>query len=218
MVNGPLPAAWLAPAGENGLKAASAGDQSGGNLESLLDKLEGAAGESEEITIRDIRNAIGRRSFAPLLLAASIIGFTPLGGVPGIPTTLAIIIVAIAGQMLAGQTSLWLPDIILRRTISCEKLKKAVSKLRPVARTIDKVIRPRLAWLTERPASYVIAFACILLAFTVPPFEFIPFIDIPLWGAIVAFSLALVAHDGLLAIIAFGLTATGLVLAVKAFL
>jgi hypothetical protein len=52
----------------------------------------------------------------------------------------------------------------------------------------------------------------VLLALTVPPFELVPFIDLPLWAAMVAFSLALFAHDGVLAIIAFILTAVGVVL------
>ena len=83
---------------------------------------------------------------------------------------------------------------------------------------IDKVIRPRLTFLTDRPYSYVIALVCILIALTVPPLEFVPFIDMPLWGAMVAFSLALVAHDGLLAIVAFVLTGAGLILIASALL
>jgi hypothetical protein len=56
----------------------------------------------------------------------------------------------------------------------------------------------------------------VLLALTVPPFELVPFLDWPLWGAMVAFSLALFAHDGLLAIIAFVLTGIGVFLAITA--
>jgi hypothetical protein len=44
---------------------------------------------------------------------------------------------------------------------------------------------------------------------TVPPLELVPFIDMPLWAALAAFALALVAHDGLLAIAAFVLTVLG---------
>jgi hypothetical protein len=51
---------------------------------------------------------------------------------------------------------------------------------------------------------------------SVPPLELVPFVDLPLWGAMVAFSLALFAHDGVLAIVAFALTAAGIVLAAMA--
>lgn len=64
----------------------------------------------------------------------------------------------------------------------------------------------------------MIALVCILIALTVPPLELVPFIDMPLWAALAAFALALVAHDGLLAIAAFILTAIGAGLVGYAFL
>jgi len=188
------------------------------NLEALLGKLSDAGRDHDSVSIRDLRDAVGRRSFAPLLLATSLVGFTPLGGIPGVPTTLAVIIVSIAAQIILGFGSIWLPTFILDRRIARSKLERGVNALKSPARLVDKVIRPRLVFLTVRPYSYVIALICILLGFTVPPLELVPFIDIPLWGAIVAFSLALVAHDGLLVIVAFVLTGTGLALIMKALL
>ena len=93
-----------------------------------------------------------------------------------------------------------------------KKLQQAAKSLQPAARVIDKAIRPRLTFLTDRPFLYVIALICILIALTVPPLELVPFVDIPLWAALAAFSLAMAAHDGLLAIAALILTGTGLIL------
>jgi hypothetical protein len=84
-----------------------------------------------------------------------------------------------------------------------------VRALKPFAQRVDKVIRPRLTVLTDPPFSWVIVAACVLLALSVPPLEFLPFVDWPLWGAMVAFSLALFAHDGVLALVAFALTGIG---------
>lgn len=181
------------------------------NLHDLLGSLAAAGRKDDELSVRDLRDEIGRRSFAPLLLATSLIGFTPLGGIPGVPTTLALLISLIAVQIVVGCTSLWLPSFILDRKIDKRKLVSATTKLQPIARVVDRVIEPRLTFLTEWPSSYVIALVCILIALTVPPLEFVPFIDMPLWAALAAFSLALVAHDGLLAIAAFILTAVGVV-------
>ena len=182
------------------------------NLEEFLEQLEKTCGGAKEVSVRDLRDAVGRRSFAPLLLLASLLGFTPLGGVPGIPTTLAIFVILIAGQVVLGRNHLWAPRALLDRQIEGRKLKKSAHALKPFARAVDKVIRPRLSFLTEPPYSYAIALTCILLALTVPPFELVPFVDLPLWGAMVAFSLALFAHDGYLAIAAFFLTAAGIFL------
>ena len=179
------------------------------NLDGLLQGLAKAGLKQDELSVRDLRDVVGRRSFAPLLLTTSLIGFTPLGGIPGVPTTLAVVIGLIAVQIVLGFKSLWLPRFLLDRKVKGRKLQKAAKSLQPVARVIDKAIRPRLTFLTERPASYVIALVCILIALSVPPLELVPFIDMPLWAALTAFSLALVAHDGLLAIAAFILTAIG---------
>ena len=179
------------------------------NLHELLDCLAAAGHKDSDLSLRDLRDEIGRRSFAPLLLATSLIGFTPVGGIPGVPTTLAVLISLVAVQIVLGCKSLWLPNFILDRKVDGRKLEKAVKTLQPTARVIDRVIKPRLTFLTHRPSSYVIALVCILIALTVPPLELVPFIDMPLWAALAAFSLALVAHDGVLAIAAFILTAVG---------
>jgi hypothetical protein len=182
------------------------------DLEELLEQLESAGGRGKEVSVREVRDAIGRRAFAPLLLLVSLVGFTPLGGIPGVPTALAVIVILVAGQVALSRRHLWAPAFVLDRQVEKRKLQKSARALKPFARWVDKVIRPRLTFLTEPPWSAVIAVTCVLLALTVPPFELVPFVDLPLWGAMVAFSLALFAHDGVLAIIAFILTAVGVVL------
>ena len=63
------------------------------DLQGLLDEL-AELGQSEHITVKRLLEAIGRRSFAPLLLLlASLLGFTPLGMIPTVPTVLAVFII-----------------------------------------------------------------------------------------------------------------------------
>ena len=185
------------------------------DLQSLLDELAGL-GQAKSITVKQLLEAIGRRSFAPLLLLASLLGFTPLGMIPTVPTLLAAFIILIAGQIVIGRNTVWLPARMLKLNIDGPKLKKAATKLKPFARVTDKVMRPRFTTLTEPPFSSVLALACIVLALTVPPLELVPLVDMPLWGAMVAFSLALFFHDGVLAFIAIALTAAGATLTIMA--
>jgi hypothetical protein len=187
------------------------------NLEGLLDEL-AEAGQAEDISVKQLLDAIGRRSFAPLLLLASLLGFTPLGVIPGVPTVLAVFVILIAGQIALGRHHVWLPAPMLKLCIEGRDLNKAAVKLKPFGRMVDKVIRPRLTVLTERPFSSALGVACVLIALTVPPLELLPLVDIPLWGAMVAFSLALFAHDGVLAFIAIALTAAGAALTLMALL
>jgi hypothetical protein len=72
------------------------------SLAELLEVL-GRAGEGkDEASVADIHEAISIRSFGPLLLAAGLIGLTPIGGIPAVPSILAVIIILIAGQLLIG--------------------------------------------------------------------------------------------------------------------
>ena len=178
------------------------------DLEGLLDEL-ATVGRAEEVSVKQLRDVVGRRSFAPLLLLASLLGFTPLGVVPGAPTMLAVFVILVGGQVALGRHSLWMPAALLDRRIDREDLAKAAHALKPFARVVDKIVRPRLSFLTEPPYSVAIGAICVLLGLTVPPLELVPLVDLPLWGAMVAFSLALFAHDGVLAIIAFALTLAG---------
>lgn len=182
----------------------STAEKSASNLESLLDDSEEAARRAGgEVTVGQIMDSIGRRSFGPLLMLPALIAFTPLGGVPLLPTALATIAVLIAAQMLIGMDHVWLPQAVQRRGVDAGKLGKSVAWLRPAARVIDKLIRPRLDHLTQPPFVQAAAFVCVLVALTVPPLEIIPFGGTVSWAAIGLFGLALIAHDGLLVIVAF---------------
>lgn len=176
------------------------------NLEVTIDQLDKAGDGSGPVSVGELLQTVGQRSFGPFLLVLALIAFTPLGGIPGLPTALAIVVILIAGQLLFGSKQFWLPGIILRRSIERRRLRTSIRYVRPVARGVDKVIRPRLAWLTREPFVHLAAGLCILVALTVPPLEVVPFAGSASWAAIGAFGLALIAHDGILALIALGFT------------
>ena len=124
------------------------------SLADLLDVLEGAGEGKGVASVTDIHESLGVRSFGPLLLAAGLIGLTPIGDIPVVPTVLAIIVVLISGQLLIGLRGFWLPGFIRRRSVKRETLGKAIRFVRPVARGVDRVLRPRMSWLTEGLFTY----------------------------------------------------------------
>ncbi len=171
-------------------------------LEELLDRLCGATDGRSEITIDEMLKAAGTRSFGTMLLVPGLVALSPLGGIPGVPTALAVLILLIAGQMLIGRECFWLPKWALKRKAGQERMQKALRFMRPIARFVDKLLRQRLTWLTRGPAIYVIALLCIGLAATMPFLDPIPFANTPSDAAVTAFGLSLLSHDGLLALIA----------------
>ncbi len=176
------------------------------NLETLLTQIEAAADDSEAVTINAVMDAIGRRSFGPILLAVGLILASPLSGVPGLPTLAAILVLLIAVQLLMQRDHFWLPGWILERSIAASRIQRAMKALKTPARPIDKLLRPRLPWLTHARGSKAMAGVCILIVAVVPPLELMPFGG-SIAGAVLAiFGLSLCTGDGLLALFAYALT------------
>lgn len=176
------------------------------NLESLLDALQGAEDSNEDsVSVDDLVEATGRRSFGPLLLVAGMLVASPLSGIPGFPTLSALIVLLIATQLLLGRSSFWLPQWLLRRELDQSKVDSALKFLRPPARWIDKLLKPRLSMLTRGVFVYAIGALCALLAIAMPPLEMVPMASSIVGAVLAAFGLGLIAHDGLLIVLALAL-------------
>lgn len=174
------------------------------NLEQLLDQLARTADtEHQAISIADIIDATGSRSFSPLLLMAGVLIASPLGGIPVLPTLVAVIVALVSAQMLMGRKHFWLPQWILKRSVEKEKVIDTVSWLRRPARFIDRLIKPRFTGLIQDRGQQLIALVCILIAVGLPVMELIPFSALLAGVALTAFGLALVSYDGALVLLAY---------------
>lgn len=184
------------------------GDQESNDLNQLLDRIDDSATDNEHVTVEEILDAVGRRSFGPLLLVAGLVTLAPLiGDIPGVPTIMGVTVFLIAVQLLVGRQQFWLPRWLLDRSISADKLTRAVQRMRKPARFVDRFVRARLTPLTTGPMIRVIAVVCMLIAMAMPPMELVPFSANGAGAALTAFGLALIARDGVLALLAFGFTA-----------
>lgn len=179
------------------------------NLEQLLDTIKKTTEQNDkEVTLDNILDVVGRRSFGPLLLVAGIITLTPVvGDIPGVPTAMGIIVLVTGIQLIFRVEHFWLPKWLLKRSIKTDKLKKALKWVRRPAKFIDRFLKQRLMFFTKGPAVYVIAVICILIAVATPAMELVPFSANGAGAALTAFGLSLIAHDGLLSLIAFLFTA-----------
>jgi hypothetical protein len=109
---------------------------------------------------------------------------------------------------LFGREHFWLPGWLLNRSLQSEKLEKAARVLRRPARFIDRLLRPRLQAFASQPATYAIAVMSLCVAAAMPFLEVVPFSANIGGAALAAFGLALISRDGLLALLALGLTFT----------
>lgn len=178
------------------------------NLEQLLDRIGEAAEAGERVSLDAVLHLVGDRSFGVLLLAAGLITLAPLlGDIPGMPTLMGVFVGLIAVQLLLRREHFWLPRWLLRRSVDPDKLRKALKWMRPPARFIDRLLRPRLTILTRSAAVHVIAAVCILVAAVMPMMEVVPFSANVAGGVFAAFGLSMIARDGLLALLALAIVA-----------
>ena len=172
-------------------------------LAGLLDEIAAVARERERMSVADLRHALGERGFAPFLVIPALISFTPLAGIPFLPSGMALLVMLVAAQRVAGIKEVWLPEILLRRGVGSRSLLGALEFARPGARLLDKVLRHRLGVMTSEPAIRLMGVMCIAAAATVILLELIPFLGATAWAAIALFGLSLFSRDGLVAMLAF---------------
>lgn len=159
------------------------------------------------LSVDELMDAIGQRSFGPLLLVPSLIAVSPVGAIPGLPFFTSCVIILVSAQMLLGHDHFWIPGWLARRSMDAHVLQRGLNAFRPVARAVDHILRPRLSFLTDGAFAAALALLCLLVGLVTPVLELIPFVGgIPPNAAVVAFSLAMTARDGVWALFAFGLT------------
>ncbi|ASJ75313.1 exopolysaccharide biosynthesis protein [Granulosicoccus antarcticus] len=176
-------------------------------LSEISDTLNELASESESVSVGHVVEKLGNRGYAPFLIVPAAIEISPIGGLPGVPTFLASIILVVASQMLIGRKHLWLPELLRKRSLTSDKVTGALSKLKPIISKLDSWFSSeRLARLTQTPVTNIAAFTCMLLALTVPPLEFIPFASTAPMAAIALIGIALLVHDGWLMLAALSIS------------
>lgn len=173
------------------------------NLEQLFNHIATLANEKGDVSLGIVVESTGQRSFGPLLLVIGLILSSPLSGIPGMTSVSAAFILLIAAQLLIGRHHFWLPHWLLARSLNKSQVLTALRWITPPARFVDRLTRPRLTFLVSRPGAFVIAAFCVCVAFVMPVFELVPFSASAVGVALAALGLALVAQDGLLALIAF---------------
>ncbi|MEE3170064.1 MAG: exopolysaccharide biosynthesis protein [Pseudomonadota bacterium] len=173
------------------------------SLKELLDRLRDGTDGQRRVSVGDILAVVGERSFGPLALVAGLVTLAPLiGDIPGVPTLLALMVLLTVGQLLFQRETIWIPARLANRSMEQEKLDKGLDWLEKPARFLDRWTRPRLVFLVRGPGQYVMAVLCLLVAAAMPLMEIIPFSANGGGLALVAFGLAIIARDGLLALFA----------------
>ncbi len=170
----------------------------------VMDQLESETEGEEKVGVEDVLDAFGGRVFGPIIMVPSLVIFTPLGGIPFVPTTIGLLVATIAAQRIFGRQHPWIPKLIRKREVQRDRLVEGMHKVRGVAGFVDRLLRERLGAVVEGPMERVIGVVVVALGLMMIPLEATPFLAVVPATAIVALALAMTAKDGLLGVI--GLT------------
>lgn len=164
-------------------------------LSDVLDQLETSAG-SETVSVQEVVDKLGRKSFASLMLIFSLISASPASAIPGITATVAAIVFLLVGQMIFGRECLWLPRFISRRRMSSAKLCKGIGWLRKPVIFVERYLKARLTFFLHRPWLFLPLGLILLLTLFMPFMELIPTSGSIASIVIALFAAGLLTRDG----------------------
>jgi hypothetical protein len=177
------------------LHAAAKARPHGGKLSDILHSV--ATGQTRErVSVADLFEVMRDRAFGALMLIFAAPNVLPLP--PGSSTILGAPLIFLAAQLALSRPRPWLPKLIAKRSMSRKDFAAIVSKGAPWLVRAEKLLTPRLSFLTRPPFEQAIGAICLLLAV-------ILFLPIPFGNnlpalAICLFSLAILERDGLAAL------------------
>jgi hypothetical protein len=151
-----------------------------------------AEGEEPGLTLDEVVEAFGDRGIGAMILVLSLMALIPWP--PGGKAVFAAPIILLAVELAAQRNEVWLPQWLLKASLSRAAYRKAISKvIRPI-RFVENLTRPRLSVLTGPISEILMGVACVLLAvmMALP----IPFGDMLPGLALVFFALGIMQKDG----------------------
>lgn len=176
-----------------------------GALAGIMVELEDAARETQgkKVKVGHMIDALDDRGYGPALAVLPLTELSPLGGIPGFPTLLAILLAAITVRLLMGYDHFWAPDWLRRRKLSSDRVIKAVKWLKPLSLRIDAKLHERLSRLAGPAARRAACIVILSLLLTVPPLEVVPFATSAPMIAVSLLGLGLLYRDGLAMLLGF---------------
>lgn len=143
-------------------------------------------------------NAVGRRSYGPLLLMVGLFAISPATILPFMTTLVAFATLLIALQMAAGAGRPWLPKRLLEIQVPRRVLFQFLDRARPIVDRLNGVwLRPRLEFMTAPPFVFLVALCVVAAALITFPLSLVPVAPLVPGLAVVFFGLGMTARDGL---------------------
>ncbi len=167
---------------------------------------------NDTISVGEIKDSLHERGFGVLMALFSLPLCLPFPAPPGYTTLFSIPLFILSIQMIYGKDAPWLPNFINRYQVKRTTLAKLVEKAAPMLRKIEKLLKPRLNFVSIEMWEKTIGISSFIFAISIAvP---LPLTNLPPGYGILIMSLGLLSKDGLtiltgliIGIIGVGITA-----------
>lgn len=161
----------------------------------ILDQV-GDDDRRERVSISDLMRAMDARAVAALILLFALPNVLPTP--PGTSSILGLPLLYLCAQMMLGKLP-WLPAIIADRSMTRGDFNAFVGRVTPLLARAERLLQPRLLFITSARGEQVIGGLCLVLAIVLA-------MPIPLGNMLPALGISLMAlgvleRDGLWVVI-----------------
>jgi hypothetical protein len=166
----------------------------------------------DRVTLADLLAVLDERAFGVLMLILSLPNAVGLGTIPGLSTVFGIPQIFVSLQMIFGAPRPWLPDFVLKRSIAMKDFRTMVAKAEPVLARTERLLRPRLAFMSSRVVERLLGLVFLLLSIIVAlP---IPFANQPPAVGQALIALGLIERDGVVVLVGVVVAAAATAIAI----
>ncbi|MBW4975097.1 exopolysaccharide biosynthesis protein [Roseovarius mucosus] len=165
------------------------------------------AATDERISLGHLIEGFGNRAFGALLFIFAVPVALPIA-IPGISAVLGAPLLFLSWQLMRGREQPWLPEVMRSRSFRRIDFARMLQRVLPSIRRVERLVGPRLIWMTTRRGEKVIGLLAFILAL-------ILFLPIPFGNTVPALAIAILAlavleRDGLAAIVGALVGAAGI--------
>ncbi len=132
---------------------------------SLSDNLRRSLGENDgsDISLKRILENVDEQGFGLLLMVLSLPSALPIPAA-GYSTPFGILFIVLGLQMLVGRHRPWLPEWAARRKMTRSFAEKAIGMAAKWLTKIEKLVHPRLKWISSPFGSRFLSFVVVVMA------------------------------------------------------
>lgn len=162
-------------------------------------RLKALAAEAEDatVTLDWILEQLHERAFGLFLLVLALPCCIPF--LYGVPQVVSLPLMFVAGQIVIGRKTPWLPKKLGARTVASESLQTLSDRAGPWLKRIEAISRPRLGALTRAPIDRIVGAALVIFSASI--LTPLPLTNTVPGFAVVVVAMGLLQRDGILVIL-----------------